>query len=305
MTLIPIMLVAATIVFFLVHFIPGDPASMILGEDATQEEIENLRRQLGLDRPVFVQYFTWLGQVMVGNFGDSLYYGSPVFDVVVSRLEPTLTLTFFAGFFAILVAVPLGVLAAVRQNTRLDQMAMGFSLLGVSIPNFWLGLNLILVFAVLLQWFPSVGFQGLGAGPQAMLRHITLPVIVLGFSQAALIARMTRANLLEVLRADYVRTARAKGLHEQIVIFKHALRNALIPTVTVIGLVVGALISGSAVTETIFAVPGVGRLMVVSIARRDFPVIQGGILLIAATRVLINLAVDLSYVLIDPRIKYS
>ena len=305
LTLVPVMLIAATIVFLLVHFIPGDPAAMILGEDARPEEIEQLRRELGLDRPAYAQYFTWLGNAVVGNFGNSLYFDRPVLGVLVARLEPTMTLSLFAGLFAVCLGIPLGVVAALRHGTGVDQSAMTFSLFGVSIPNFWLGMNFILLFSVTLRWLPSTGFKGIADGPWEMARYMIMPIIVLGLSQAALIARMTRANMLEVLRQDYVRTARSKGVNERVVIFKHALRNAMIPTVTVIGLVVGNLLSGSAVTETIFAIPGVGRLMVVSIARRDFPIIQGGIMLIAGFRVLVNLLVDVSYVIIDPRIRYS
>jgi peptide/nickel transport system permease protein len=283
-SLIPVMFVVATLVFFLVHLTPGDPASVILGPDAPQEAIAELRARLGLDQPLPVQFVRWFGQVLQGNLGESIFLRRPVTQAIVERLEPTLLLAGLATAFAVIIGIPTGVLAAVYRNTWLDRLFMSISIFGVSMPNFWLALNLIFLFALTLA---------------------ILPAFSLGFPQSALIARLTRGSMLDVLSQDYVKTARAKGLSEQLVIYKHALKNTMITVITVIGSVLAITLSGSVVIETIFGLPGIGRLIINSVLRRDYPVIQGTVLFIAGSYVLVNLLIDLLYVYLDPRIKYQ
>jgi len=304
---LPVMLIVATIVFFIIHMTPGDPTIMILGEDATQEQLLQLRSELGLDRPLPVQYLSWLGRLVKGDMGSSLFHKVPVRQAIADRLEPTVLLSAMALCFSIGCGVPLGTMAAVYHNKLLDHVAMGVALLGVAMPNFWLGLNLILLFALVLGVFPISGYVAVLEAPGfwPTLRTLILPGFTLGFSSAASIARMSRANLLEVLRQDYVRTARAKGLSERRVIYKHALRNAFIPTITVIGFSVAGLMGGAVVTEQVFNIPGIGMLLIYSVARRDYPALQGVVLFIAFVYVIINLIVDLTYAVIDPRIRYS
>jgi peptide/nickel transport system permease protein len=303
--LVPVLLMVSLIAFGLVHLTPGDPVANILGERATTEDIERVRRQLGLDRPLPIQYVTWLGNVLRGDFGRSVFIDQPVTSMLVERIEPTLLLAGTALLLTVLIGIPAGVFAAMRHNSTLDQSLMVLALLGVSMPNFWLGLNLILLFSVFLGWFPSGGYTPISEGFFRALQSVALPAIALGFSQAALVARITRATMLEVLQTDYVRTARAKGLDWLDVNFRHALKNALLPTITVIGVVAAVLIGGAAVTETVFTMPGAGRLVVNSVLRRDYPVVQGAILLVAFLYVLLNLLVDIIYVYIDPRIRYT
>lgn len=303
-SLLPTTLIVATIVFMLMHLTPGDPAAAMLGVEALPEDIARVRHELGLDSPLHVQLLRWYMRLLRGDFGNSVFLGGTVVSEIVARLEPTFLLTVLGTLVAVGLGVPLGVLSAVRVGSWIDQTLMFVAVLGVSIPGFWLALNLILVFAVSLRWLPPNGYVPLRHGVVASLRYLTLPAASLGFVQSALIARITRASVLEVLREDYVRTARAKGLAERAVVYKHALKNAMVSIITVIGLTFATLIGGVVVIETVFNIPGIGRLIMSSVLRRDYPVVQGVIFFIAGTYVLINLLVDLSYLLCDPRVKY-
>lgn len=305
LALLPVLLIVATVGFFLIYLTPGDPAAVMLGPDATSDDLENLRHLMGLDRPMAVQLALWYGRTLRGDLGYSIFLQRPVLQAIIERIEPTLLLTTMSLLIAIAIGVPAGVVAAVRRNTWLDQISMGIALFGVSVPNFWLGLNLILFFSVYLGLFPVAGYVPLDQSLHGALRSLTLPAVTLGISASALIARMTRSSMLEVLGQDYVRTARAKGNVERRVIFRHALRNAMIPTVTVIGLALGGLLAGAIVTETVFALPGVGRLVISSVLRRDYPVVQGVLMFLAAIYVFVNLLIDVLYVYLDPRVKYA
>jgi peptide/nickel transport system permease protein len=301
--LVPVLLVVAVVVFALVHLTPGDPAAVILGDRATPEDIQRLREQLGLNDPLLVQFARWFGGVLRLDFGESIFLGEPVTQALLDRVQPTVLLTLYALIFQILIGIPAGVLAAVRYNSPLDRVLTVIAISGSVIPTFFLGILLILIFAVRLRWLPAGGYVAPGEDPGAHLRGMLLPAFALGFSAAGLLARMVRSSMLEVLREDYVRTAWAKGLPEQLVIVRHALRNALIPALTVIGISLGALLGGAVVTETVFTIPGMGRLVVQSIARRDYPIIQGAVICIAMTYVIVNLIVDLLYVYVDPRVR--
>lgn len=296
-----ILLCVSMITFSLMHFVPGDPAEIIterkFGEEATAQTVERVREEMGLDRPVFSQYFYWLTGILRGDFGDSFCTGRPVLQEIMSRLPATAVLALAAMLVSLVIAIPVGIVSAVRQYSWIDSSSMVGAMLGVSMPNFWLGLLLILVFSVYYKWFPVYGYES--------LKHLVLPAITLGTGIAAVTARLTRSSMLEVLKQDYIRTARAKGLLERIVINKHALKNALIPVVTVVGLQFGSLLEGAVVTEVVFAWPGMGRLLVDSIFARDFPVIQGCVFVIAVIYVLVNLLVDLSYAWLDPKIRYE
>ncbi len=302
---VPVMLMVATAVFLLLRLTPGDPAGIILGPDATEERRRELRRELGLEDPLPVQYVRWLGKVAQGDLGRSLFLNKPVTAALLERAQPTLLLTAMALTVSIAIGLPTGVIAARKRGSWLDLGSMAVAMTGIAMPTFWLGLNLIFIFAVLLRWLPVAGYQPLSAGPWESLRYMILPAITLGVAQGALLARMTRSMMLEVLNQDYVRTARAKGLAERTVVVRHALRNAFIPLLTVIGLSFAALMSGAVVTEQIFNIPGVGRLLIQAIGRRDFPLVQGAVLVIAAIYVLINLLVDLLYAVVDPRIHHA
>jgi peptide/nickel transport system permease protein len=302
---IPVMLMVATAVFLLLRLTPGDPAGVILGPEATEERRLALRRELGLEDPLPVQYVRWLGKAVQGDLGRSIFLNKPVTVALAERAQPTLLLTILALLVSVLIGLPAGVIAARARGSWLDLGTMGVAMVGIAMPTFWLGLNLIFIFAVLLRWLPVAGYQPLSAGPWEALRYLILPAITLGVAQGALLARMTRSMMLEVLDQDYVRTARAKGLTERAVVLRHALRNAFIPLMTVIGLSFAALMGGAVVTEQIFTIPGVGRLLIQAIGRRDFPLVQGTVLVIAALYVLINLAVDLLYAVVDPRIRHA
>lgn len=304
-TLVPVLLIVGTIVFGLVHLTPGDPASYMLGPDATQADIIRLRKGLGLEDPLPVQYGRFLGKAVTGNLGESIFLRQPVTTAIMDRIEPTALLTAYAAIIAVNIGLLLGIFAAAHRNSFLDQGLMFIAVLGVSIPSFWLGLNLIMVLGVKYQIFPIAGYKTFAQVGFGVFKYLTMPALSLGLIEAALIARMTRASMLEVFRQDYVRTARAKGLMERVVIFRHALRNAAIPIVTVIGNTVAILMGGAVVTETVFNIPGLGRLMIQSVARRDYPMIQGAVLFVAVVYVLINLTVDLIYTVVDPRIRYS
>ena len=301
---IPVMLVVALFVFALLHLSPGDPAAVIAGDYASPEDIERIRHKLGLDAPLHKQLAIWLWQVARGDLGTSIFSNLPVSRLIGQRLEPTLTLTACTMVFAVMLAVPMGVLAAWKAGTWVDRAVMVFAVLGFSLPVFWLGFLFIFGFALKLQILPVQGYVSLSEGLWPCLRHLVLPTLTLGMVYMALIARMTRASMLEVLREDYIRTAHAKGLKPQAVLLWHALKNASLPIVTVIGVGVALLIGGVVVTESVFAIPGLGRLTVDAILHRDYPVIQGIILIFSGIYVLINLLVDLLYMVLDPRIRY-
>jgi len=294
---IPVLLGVATLVFALLHLVPGDPAQVMLGESAAASDVAELRTRLGLDRPLPAQYLQFIRGVVQGDFGTSFRYGTPVFQEIAQRLPNTLQLAMAAMSVAILIAIPLGVLGALYRGRAIDQAAMTVSLVGISMPNFWLGPLLAIVFAVGLGWLPVSGIGD--------WRHLVLPAVTLGAALAAILARMTRASLIEELRELYVLAARARGLSQTRAVLRHALRNSLIPVVTILGLQFGAVLTGTIITETIFAWPGVGRLLIQAINFRDYPLIQGCILFIATTYVMVNLLVDLAYGWLDPRIRYE
>ena len=294
---IPVLLGVATLVFSLIHLIPGDPAQAMLGEAAPQADVVELRHRLGLDRPLIEQYGMFLKGLVKGDLGTSLRTGQPVTDQIVERMPATFELAAAAMIVAIAFAMPLGIVAAVRRGTVADHAAMTISLAGVSVPNFWLGPMLAIIFAVELGWLPVSG-RGTWA-------HLVLPAISLGAALAAILARMTRATMLEELREQYVQAARARGASKSRAVLRHAFRNSLIPVVTLLGLQFGAVLTGAVITETIFAWPGIGRLLIQSIGFRDYPLVQGCILLIALTYVGVNLATDMVYGVLDPRIRYE
>jgi peptide/nickel transport system permease protein len=299
-----VMAVVAFVVFALLYLTPGDPAAVIAGDIATDEDIRRIHAKLGLDEPFLVQFGRWAWALAHGDLGTSIFTNLPVTQLIAQRVEPTLSLTALTLLVAICVAVPLGVLAAARAGTWLDRAVMAFSVLGFSVPVFVLAYILILTFAIDLDWLPVQGYRSFRDGAWEWLRHLILPSIALGTVYVALITRITRASMLDVLAQDFVRTAQAKGLAPDQVLVGHALKNAAVPIVTVVGIGVARLISGAIVTETVFALPGIGRLTVDAILRRDYPIIQGVTLIFSAVYVLVNLTVDLSYALFDPRIRY-
>ena len=299
-----VMAVVAFVVFALLYLTPGDPAAIIAGDIATDEDIKRIHAKLGLDEPFLVQFGRWVWALAHGDLGTSIFTNLPVTQLIGQRIEPTVSLTVLTLLVAIAVSVPLGVVAAARAGTWLDRAVMAFSVLGFSVPVFVLAYILILTFAIELDWLPVQGYRSIKDGVWPWLRHLILPSIALGTVYVALITRITRASMLDVLAQDYVRTAQAKGLAPDQVLIGHALKNAAIPIMTIVGIGVALLISGAIVTETVFALPGIGRLTVDAILRRDYPIIQGVTLIFSAVYVLVNLAVDLSYALVDPRIRY-
>ncbi len=301
---IPVLVIVAVLVFLLLRLTPGDPAAILAGDAANVEQIAKIRATLGLDRSIPVQFGIWLGQMLSGDLGESFYFKMKVTTLISQRLEPTLALATVTIILAVLVAVPLGVLAAWRFGGWLDRALMGFSVLGFSIPIFVLAYILIWFVSLKLGWLPVQGYRRIADGFVPFLRHLILPAITLSVIYIALIARVTRAAVLETLGEDYIRTARAKGLSESRVLVRHALANAAVPIATVIGLGVALLIGGVVVTESVYAIPGLGRLTVDAVLARDFPTIQGVILLFSFAYVVVNLLVDLSYVFFDPRIRY-
>ena len=305
LAVIPVMLVVATVAFVLIHLAPGDPASVIAGPYAAAEDIARLSHQLGLDQPMPVQLVKWYGRLLAGDLGDSIFLRRPVIEAIAERLEPTLLLTGWALLIAVLLGVPAGVLSARYHNSALDQSFMALALVGLSVPSFLLGLLMILVFGVWLGWLPVAGYVPLESGLWPNLRSLLMPAVSLGLVQSALIARITRSSMLDVLREQYILASRAKGLAERVVVYKHALKNAIIPTLTVIGITLAILIGGAVVIETVFNIPGLGRLIISAVLRRDYPVIQGVVLLIAVSYTLVNLLVDLAYLVLDPRIRYQ
>src|SRR5215831_3538445 len=301
---IPVMAVVALTVFLLLHLTPGDPAQIIAGDYATPQDVAKIRAALGLDKPLLTQAGIWMANVVRGDLGTSIYSGLPVTKLIGQRVGPTVALTLLAMLVSVGVAVPLGVLAAWRQGSWIDRVIMIFSVSGFSMPTFWLGFLLVWIFSIWLGVLPVQGYQTPDAGPWQFLRHLVLPALTLSLVYMALIARMTRASVLGVLQEDYVRTAFAKGLAPHRVLLGHALKAASLPVVTIIGVGFALLIGGAVVTESVFALPGIGRLTVDAIIRRDYPVIQGVILIVSGAYVLLNLVIDLAYVVLDPRIRY-
>lgn len=305
MLLIPVLIIVAIIIFSLIHITPGDPAAVMAGEDATGQQVEEMRERLGLNEPLHIQFIDWFRNALMLDFGDSIFLRQPVTEAMIDRVQPTGLLTLYSLTIAVLIAVPSGVLAAVKRNSIIDRALMVMSISGAAIPGFFFGILLILLFAVILGWMPAGGYTDIGDDPVAHFKGMILPSLALGFSAAGLMARMVRSTMLDVLKEDYVRTAFAKGLPERRVVLQHAFRNAMIPAMTVLGISMAGLLGGAIVIETVFNLPGMGRLVVQSIARRDFPVIQGVVLITAVIQVLVMLLVDVLYVYVDPRIRYG
>jgi peptide/nickel transport system permease protein len=304
LSMLPVMAIVALFVFLLLHLAPGDPAAIIAGENATPANIAQIRKALGLDEPLWKQFLVWVGSLLQGDLGRSIFWGDPVTILIAQRAQPTASLALTTLSVAVTVAIALGVTAAARPGTLLDRSVMGFAVMGFSVPVFVVGYVLIFVFAIQLKWLPVQGYTPIAEGVGPWLRNLTLPSIALGMAYVALIARITRATMLDVLAEDYMRTARAKGVAPRPMLLKHALKNAAVPIVTVIGIGVALLIGGVVITETVFNIPGIGRLVVDAIARRDYPIIQGVIIVFSGIYVLVNLVVDLSYTVLDPRIRY-
>jgi peptide/nickel transport system permease protein len=301
---IPVMVVVAVFVFFLLRIAPGDPAAIIAGDDATSQDIENIRAKLGLDRPMFEQFGLWCWRLAQGDLGISIFSNLPVTQLIAQRLEPTLALTLSTLLVAVILAVPMGVVAAWKARSIADRVVMGFAVMGFAVPVFLAGYILIYIFSIKLGWLPVQGYRPIGQGLWPFVEGLILPSIALGTTYCALIARITRASMLEVLSQDYIRTAESKGLATGRVLLLHALKNSAVPIVTVIGIGVALLISGVVITETVFNIPGLGRLTVDAVLKRDYPIVQGLILVFAAAKVLVNLMIDISYAFLDPRIRY-
>jgi peptide/nickel transport system permease protein len=301
---IPVMAVVGLFVFSLLYFAPGDPAAIIAGDQATPDDVARIRATLGLDRPFLVRFGEWSWHILHGDLGTSIFTNLPVTTMIGQRVQPTVSLMLVTLIFAIVVAVPLGVVAAWKAGSLIDRLVMGLAVMGFSVPVFVVGYILAYVFALQLGWLPVQGYTPIEQGFWPWLSNLILPAVTLGLVYIALIARVTRATMLDVLQQDYVRTARAKGLSQGPVLFVHALKNAAVPIVTVIGIGIALLIGGAVVTETVFAIPGLGRLTVDAILRRDYPVIQGVVLLFSFVYVIVNLAIDLFYTVLDPRIRY-
>jgi len=300
-----VLLIVGVIVFGLMQLAPGDPATMMLGRDATTEQKEAMREQLGLNEPVLVQFVDWFWGALHLDFGESLFIGKPVSEALIERVQPTVLLALYSLAISILIAIPAGVISAVRPNSAIDRLLMVVSISGAAIPGFFFGILLILLFAVFLGWLPSGGYVDIGDDLTEHFRYMVLPAVALGFSGAGLLSRVVRATMLDTLNQDYVRTAYAKGLKKRHVVFLHAFRNAMIPVMTVIGILLASLLGGAVVIETVFNIPGMGRLLVQSVTRRDYPVVQGAVMTIAAVEVLVMLLIDVLYGFADPRIRYG
>jgi peptide/nickel transport system permease protein len=305
LVLIATLLLVSIAIFAVLMVIPGDPAQIILGIHATPETLQALRQKLGLDQPMAAQYFRYMRNLVLGDLGQSIAYDVPIFSLILSRLQVTVPLTLLSMLFAILISIPVGVYSSLHRNQAGDYGIMLFSQLGLAVPAFWAGILLILLFAVTLHWFPAGGFPPWGENPLKALLSLLLPALSLGFVRAAVLTRMTRSSMLEILGEDYIRTARSKGLSETMVIYKHAFRNAIIPVITIIGLQTGDLLAGAIIIENVFHLPGVGRLVFQAIGQRDLPVIQGVVLFIAFVIVIINFMTDLAYAYLDPRIRHE
>ncbi|HRK24304.1 MAG TPA: ABC transporter permease [Beijerinckiaceae bacterium] len=301
--MLAVMFIVATMVFFLTRLAPGDPASLMLGDQATAADVAVLRATYGLDQPLLVQYVLWLKEIASGNLGQSIFLQRPVLQAIAERAEPTFFLALFSILIAALIGIPSGIASAVWRGDRLDQAVSAGAMLAASIPSFWLGLLLIQFLSVRLGWFPVAGYGDPGASLGMRLYHLVLPATVLGIVNSALITRFTRASMLDVLSEDYIRTARAKGISEARIVLRHALGNALVPIITVVGLTAALLVGGAIITETVFGLPGIGNLVVSAVLRRDYPVIQGALIVIAGIYVIINFAIDVIYTLVDPRVR--
>jgi peptide/nickel transport system permease protein len=302
---VPVLLLVSVVSFGLMRLIPGDPSAAIAGLSATPQMVAQIREQLGLDQPLLTQALHWYGGLLHGDLGRSILLGQSVFWSTMQRLPVTMALSAYALVITLVVGIGTGVLAALRQNTWVDQAAMMVAMLGISVPNFFLGLLFIIWFAVGLGWLPTGGYIAFSDDPVGWLRTSTMPAVSLALLNIGLLARVTRSTMLEVLRQDYVRTARAKGLPRHLVVGKHALANAMIPITTVVGIIVSLLVSGSVVTETLFSIPGIGQLLTSAVLGRDYPMVQGGLLLVTAMLVLVNIGVDMLYAVLDPRIRYE
>ena len=304
LSMIPTFLLASVLVFSLMHLMPGDPAAVMLGDTATPEQVQVLRETMGFDKPIYVQFSRWFTGVLHGDFGKSIFFHKPVLWVIRERAEVSLFIAVLSMALIVVTGIPIGVISAVWYNSVTDQTCSGASMLAASVPTFWLGLNLMLIFSVVLGWLPSSGFPSvLESGNLSNLRYLVLPCVTLAAPNSALIIRLTRASMLDVLKEGYVTTARAKGLSEVVVTLKHVFRNSLISVISVVGFTFVGLASGTVITETVFSLPGIGRLVVESVLRRDYPVIQGIILVIAVAYMLVNLAIDFCYTFLDPRIR--
>lgn len=303
--MIPVLIIVAVIIFALIHITPGDPAAVMAGEDATASDVEEMRERLGLNEPLHIQFFEWTLDAVRLDFGDSIFLRQPVTEAMMERVQPTFLLTLYALTVALLISIPAGVIAAVKRNSLVDRLLMVMSISGAAVPSFFFGIVLILFFAVILGWLPSGGYVDIGDDPIQHFKIMILPTVALGFSTAGLLSRMVRSTMLDVLKEDYVRTAYAKGLPNRHVILIHALRNAMIPAMTVLGISLAGLLGGSVVIETVFSLPGMGRLVVQSISRRDFPVIQGVVLITAVIQLFVMLLIDVLYVYVDPRVRYG
>jgi peptide/nickel transport system permease protein len=304
LAVIPVLGIVAVIVFLLLHLSPGDPAALIAGDTASSDDVERVRQLLGLNRPLHEQFFSWLWRLLQGDMGVSVFTGLPVTRMIGQRIEPTLWLTFLTIIFAVIFAVPIGIIAAWKAGTWIDRALMALAVLSFSLPVFLIGYLFIFGFSIKLAWLPVQGFRSISEGFVPFITHLILPAVSGGLVYMALIARMTRATMLEVLGEDYIRTARARGVGNQRLLLRHALKNAAVPIVTTIGLGIALLLGGVIITESVFAIPGIGRLTVDSVLRHDYPVIQGIVLVVAAVYVFINLAIDLLYTVLDPRIRY-
>lgn len=305
LAMLPTLLIVMLVSFFLIHFIPGDPAAVMLGPDATVDQIVRLRHAMGLDDPITVQFGKYVSMVFRGDFGQSILFHMPVTKLMLQRVETSIMLTIFSMVVVFCIGIPAGIVAAIRRNTWIDQVLLTTALLGASIPSFWSGLLLILIFAVRLHWLPSSGYPSVfTTGNLANLRYLILPAVTLGFANSALLARLTRSSMLDVLQEDYISTARAKGLRESRVILRHTLRNASIPIVTVLSFTFAGLLSGTVVTESVFALAGIGRLVVESVLGRDYPTIQAIMLAVAFIYLFINFVTDVIYAFLDPRVHY-
>ena len=302
-SLIPILFIVSVVIFYCIHLTPGDPARTMLGEEASEEQIQQLRQEMNLDKPIIVQYGYWIKNIIHGDLGNSVFMGKPVTTVIAEHIKPTIVVATVAQIIAILIAIPLGIIAARKKGQFADSLVTAFSLLGISIPSFLLGLLLVLLFAVQLRMLPVAGYKTLASGVWTYFKYLILPCLSLGLMQAALITRMTRSSMLEVMNSDYIKMARAKGVKERAVIYKHCLKNALIPIITIVGQSYVTLLAGATVIEAIFNIPGVGQLVVNSIARRDYEVIQGSVLVITVMNVIVNLIVDILYGIVDPRVR--
>ncbi len=302
---LPVLLIVSLITFGLMRLIPGDPAAAIAGMSVTSEQLELIRKDLGLDEPFVVQLAKWYGGLLQGDLGRSILMGQEVMEVTMIRLPVTIALSLYALVLTLALGLVSGIIAALRQNTVVDQLTMVFSMIGISVPNFFLGLLMILLFAVHLGWLPTGGYISLWDDPVGWLRTSTMPALSLALLQMGLLARITRSTMLEVLRQDYIRTARAKGLPGRLVVVKHALTNALIPITTVVGIIISLSISGAVVTESLFSIPGMGQLLTQAVLNRDYPMVQGGLLLTTTFLVLVNILVDIAYALLDPRVRYE